>query len=102
MQHPRPGKTTYEQVPYDFGHKRKSPWALIIIVFVVILFGLFWFISRPRITTEGHQATSPTQDQTTSLAEETSSETTEQAPEGISELTTAAINTAIPHFSNRL
>ncbi len=35
------------------GNEHRSPWALVIIVVVVILFGLFWITQQSRLS-ENH------------------------------------------------
>ncbi len=64
------------------GQPTRSPWALIVIGIVVILFGAFWYIQRPQQT--------PTPPVLTAQPTEPS----------LVDLQAAAINTEIPIFSD--
>lgn len=48
------GKTTLEQMPPEFRHGEhphaRKPWAIIIILIVIILFGAFWVIRKNAIS----------------------------------------------------
>ena len=101
MERPILGKTTYEQLPPELIQKQKSPWALIIISIVVVLFGIFWVLERQHVLSVISDEPTPLSSSDTIKEQVSNSETT-PPPDEIGDLTAAAINTAIPNFANRL
>lgn len=90
------GQTSFEQLPSPHAHK---PWAFFIIVFVIIVFGAFWYYERshqvldtPVINTAPITHTNP---------EPESAQTNTDSPMQASDLQAAAINTAIPEYSEQ-
>ena len=48
------GEMELEQIPKEFQkdkHQHKSPWAFIIIIIVLIIFGIFWITENKKSTT---------------------------------------------------
>lgn len=46
------GEMDLQQIPKEFRpnrHEHKSPWAIIVIIIIVILFGAFWIIENKKI-----------------------------------------------------
>jgi hypothetical protein len=59
MQMNGPHHTEREPVQHDVYHDAplRSPWALISIIGVIILFGIFWIVERHNTETKSPQAT---------------------------------------------
>ncbi len=74
-------------------HGTRSYWALIVIIVVLILFGLFWYWQTKQISPEGYEFTpipsSPYTSQTPSDTE---------GPINISDLQASAVSIPIPSF----
>ena len=90
------GKTSLEQIPPEFNserHRGRTPWAAIITVVVILIFGAFWYMNRTVVS----QPITPVQSANihsqspVPMAEETNAE-------GLGDLQAAAVNTAIPDF----
>lgn len=70
----------------------RSYWAPVIIICVIVLFGAFWYYERTRQTADEPVIdTAPVSTVSPILATEP----------GINDLQAAAINTAIPDFSDQ-
>lgn len=69
---------------HESSSPHRKPWAFIMIVLIVILFGTFWYYERQHT-----ERVIPT---TIPVAQPTEP--------SLSDLQAAAINTAIPHFSD--
>ncbi|MBP6904550.1 MAG: hypothetical protein KBB91_00650 [Candidatus Pacebacteria bacterium] len=87
------GTTTFEQLPPEFRngehpHAHK-PWALIIVIFVIISFGAFWYYEHTQ---------APALPQTIKTAPITTTPATESID---SDDLQAAVNIAIPEFSKQ-
>lgn len=99
MEKSRFGTTVFEQVPRELnGSKpRRRPWALVIIIVVIVLFGAFWLYERRA---EMNDPVPSSDSSTTPLASTSPAPTTAPTPEpSLGDLQTATVNTAVPDFS---
>ncbi len=93
------GTTVFEQVPREFnGGKNRNhfPWAMAIVILVVILFGTFWFYEQRT-----NELLAPSTQEIVIPATEDMSVAPAPNEQGVSigDLQAAAVNTAIPDFS---
>ncbi len=90
------GETVFQQLPSRHAQK---PWAFFIILFVLVAFGAFWYYERSREVIDPPIINTAPITRTTPQPESIQMNT--DSPIQAADLQAAAINTAIPEYSEQ-